>query len=147
MDDGPKTLGLVRNASVEGRPSLEGRVVFTQSAPGEADCAFRKLNDATKGDVVATIREDVARGYWVRTRADIPIETVVGKNVTGMRDAALRSGAQVVSTDWPAWGMSARYNVDYVVALEGGRTARCNPVNAPESCTGLPTLEAKGQEL
>lgn len=153
MDDGAETLGAVRHAyaGYGARPSLEGRVVFTQSAPGEADCAFQKLNaplSEERGE--AWIREQVRKGYWVRTRADIPLRTLLspegkegegeeGAGRTAMRDAALRSGAHMVSTDWPAWGMSARYGVDYVVRYPGGRTAVCNPVNAPEGLCGEET--------
>lgn len=143
MDDGPRVLGAVRDAYVEGRPSLEGRVIFSQSAPGEPDCAFQKMNEPRGEENLARIREQVARGYWVRTRADVPLETVLvgGEGVTVMRDAALASGAQMVSTDWPVDGMSARYGVDYVVRFPRGRPAVCNPVNAPESCTEETELE------
>lgn len=41
MDNGP--VHEVRDAYSEGRPSLEGRVVFTNSRPGKADCAFQKV--------------------------------------------------------------------------------------------------------
>lgn len=143
MDDGPQALGAVRNASVEGRPSLEGRVVFTQSAPGQPDCAFQKLNKPLGRQQQQNIREQVHRGYWVRTRADEPISTVLSDDVTAVRDAAFASGAQIVSTDWPAHGMSARYHVDYVVQLDGGMKARCNPVNAPDSCKEGRDLEAQ----
>lgn len=53
---------------------------------------------------------------------------------TVMRDYAFRSGAQIVSTDFPAWGPSSRWGCDYAVQLPGGKTAQCNPVTAPESC-------------
>lgn len=143
MDDGPAGLGAVRDAYVaDGRASLEGRVIFTQSVPGEPDCAFQKLNDPLADDKArVNIREQVRMGYWVRTRADVPVTTVLSNDTTSMRDAALASGAQMVSTDWPAYGMSARYGVDYVVRYEGGRTAVCNPVNAPDSCTNETELE------
>jgi hypothetical protein len=51
-----------------------------------------------------------------------------------MRDLALGSGAQIVSTDFPVYGMSARYGWDYAVHFEGGKVARCNPVVAPKGC-------------
>lgn len=140
MDDGAATLGAVRAAYVEGRPSLEGRVLFSQSAPGEADCAFQKLNTPT-GEEQAVIREQVRKGYWVRTRCDIPIETVLSNDTTSMRDAAFSSGAQMVTTDWPVVGMSARYNVDYAVRWPGGKTARCNPVTSEGVCTNETVLE------
>jgi calcium-dependent phosphoinositide phospholipase C len=48
--------------------------------------------------------------------------------------AALASGAQIVSTDFPEVGMSARYDSNYVAALPGRGPARCNPVIGPPGC-------------
>ena len=129
--------GSIAEVYTEGRPSLERRVIFTNSRPGSADCAFQKLNDPTGEVNQANIQEQVRRGYWVRTRADEPLTTLLGDDVTGMRDAALASGAQIVSTDFPAYGMSARWAVDYAVRFPGGKTAICNPVNAPGGCADV----------
>lgn len=126
----------VRTVYRKGRENLEGRVIFTNSNPGSPDCAFQKLNDPTSKDAVANIQKQVAAGYWVRTRADVPLDTVIDhKCNTAMRDAALKSGAQIVSTDFPAYGMSSRWECDYAVRLAGGRTARCNPVNGGKNCS------------
>lgn len=84
------------------------------------------MNEPT-GDELRNIREQVKAGYWVRTRADEPLSTLSAKNVTGRRDEAFASGAQIVSTDFQAYGMSARWGVDYAVRLGG--TVRCNPLN------------------
>ena len=69
----------------------------------------------------------------MRTRSDVPLQTVIA-NDTSMLDAALASGAQLISTDFPQIGMSARYDSDFVAELPEGRPARCNPVNAPGGC-------------
>ncbi len=122
----------VSDAYVAGHPSLKGRPVFTNSLPGRADAAFIKRNDP-RGTNTAQIQDLVRRGYYVRTRADIPISTVTSGD-TSMRDAALLSGAQIVSTDFPAVGMAARYDSDYVAMLPGGVPARCNPVATSSSC-------------
>lgn len=116
-----------------GRTNLEGRVIFTNSVPGEPDAAFIKRNDPLSGDNRKQIQDLVSRGYFVRTRADEPIQTIL-RNETDAREAALVSGAQIVSTDWPAVGMASRYNSDYAVMLPARRVARCNPVNAPKGC-------------
>ncbi|KAL0778510.1 hypothetical protein CaCOL14_006163 [Colletotrichum acutatum] len=131
MDNGP--VNPIRDSYTEGRPNLEGRVLFTNSAPGNSDCAFQKLNDPT-GTEQANIQAQVKAGYWVRTRADIPLDTLLSNDTTGMREDAFSSGAQIVSTDFQAYGMSSRWNVDYAVRFEGGAAVRCNPINGPADC-------------
>ncbi|KAK5989772.1 hypothetical protein PT974_08032 [Cladobotryum mycophilum] len=117
MDNGP--VHTARDAYTKGRPNLEGRVLFTNAAPGDADCAFQKLNDPSKEEDVLNIQKQVQAGYWVRTRADVPLKTVTNNCNTTMRDLALRSGAQVISTDFPSYGMSAKWGCDYAVRLPG----------------------------
>ncbi|KAG6059305.1 hypothetical protein E4U32_004142, partial [Claviceps aff. humidiphila group G2b] len=92
------------------------------------------LNDAVTDSYVANIQKQVKAGYWVRSMADNALGTV--RNCTTFqRDGALRSGAQVVSTDFFVKGQSERYGgCKYVVELEGGKVARCNPVNGKEGC-------------
>lgn len=51
-----------------------------------------------------------------------------------MREDAFSSGAQIVSTDFQAYGMSSRWNVDYAVRFKGGAAVRCNPINGPADC-------------
>jgi hypothetical protein len=109
-------------------------VIFTNSTPGQPDAAFIKRNDPV-GANTAQIQDLVRAGYLVRTRSDLPLSTVTSGDTT-MLDAALRSGAHVVSTDFPEVGMSARYDSDFVARLPVGGPARCNPVNARSSCRG-----------
>lgn len=120
-----------RNLYTAGHASLQNRTVFTNSLEGPPDCAVIKHNEPTGADL-AEIQRLVKKGYIVRTRADVPLDTVLSRNTT-MRDSALRSGAQIVSTDYPVYGMSARWGWDYVADL-GGKAARCNPVSAPKAC-------------
>jgi hypothetical protein len=121
-----------RNEYVVGNPSLEGRAAFTPSSPGQDDAAFIKQNDPL-GANTALIQGYVDAGYMVRTRADEPTFNA-RMNDTTQRDAALESGAQWVSTDFPVVELSARWGTDYVARIPGGTPARCNPVNAPEGC-------------
>lgn len=112
---------------VAGHPSLAGRVLFTNADPGQPDAAFVEENDGSPR-LVATL---VRRGYLVRTRADA--DTKEGRSGdTSRRDGALRGGAQIVSTDYPAFE-PARWT-GYSVSLPGGAAIRCNPVNAPKAC-------------
>jgi hypothetical protein len=129
LDNDP---GVIRNAYIAGRPNLEGRVIFTNSRVGLTDAAFIKRNDPL-GANTAQIQELVRQGYLVRTRSDIPLATVKSGD-TAMLDAALGSGAHVISTDFPEVGMSARYGSDYVARLPSGGPARCNPVSARANC-------------
>ena len=121
-----------RDQYVDGDPTLAGRVAFPPSSPGQPDAAFIKRNDPT-GANLAEIQALVAAGYLVRTRADGPVLTAQSGDTT-QRDAALASGAQWISTDYPVPGMAARWGTDYVAAIPGGTPARCNPVNAPVGC-------------
>jgi hypothetical protein len=121
--------GAKHEAYRAGRPSLEGRILFTNSTPGEADAAFVKENDPLADP--ARIPALVAAGYLVRTRADA--DTVQARSGdTTMRDAALASGAHFVSTDFPV--PNPDFGTGYEVHIPGGEVARCNPVNAPLGC-------------
>jgi len=127
----------VRDAYLQGHPSLEGRVLFTSSLPGEPSAAFVKMNDPLAD--AGTIRDLVAAGYIVRTRADADLEEARSGDTT-RRDTALSSGAQYISTDFPR--PNPDLGTDYMVAIPGG-IARCNPVNAPPECRS-PPLAASG---
>ncbi len=121
-----------RDAYLAAFPGLHGANLFTNASPGDPDAAFVKMNDPT-GDGQARIADLVRQGYVVRTRADG--DTIEARaNDTTKRDAALASGAQWVSTDFPGEGSAALLGSTYSVQLPGGVTARCNPVNAPEDC-------------
>ncbi|KAI1099922.1 membrane-associating domain-containing protein [Jackrogersella minutella] len=131
MDNEP---GPIRNAYTSGRPNLEDRVIFTNSKPGYTDCAFQKLNDPRNATNLANIQKQVRAGYWVRTRSDEPLTTILSNDTTYMRESALASGAQIVSTDFPSYGLTSRWHVEYAVRFEGGKAVRCNPVTAGRSC-------------
>jgi hypothetical protein len=104
-----------------------GSTIFT-SQPDAATPGFAKLNDPIGDD--AKIKALVARGFIVRTRADA--DTVQARtNDTTMREAALASGAQYISSDYLV--ADPRFS-DYRVQLPDGAVARCNPVNAPKAC-------------
>lgn len=82
---------------LDGHRSLEGRMAFVQGRPGMAHTAFQLFDNAlTRQDEIHTA---VKRGYLVRTRADI--DTADARADDGRRrDAALASGAQIISTDY-----------------------------------------------
>lgn len=110
------------------RPDTRDRLLFVDAVPPDPDAAFTVLNDPVAD--AARIRELVAGGLLVRTRADADT-TEARSNDTARRDAAFASGAQLVSTDFeredPRWP-------GYLVRLPGDGEARCNPVSAPPGC-------------
>jgi hypothetical protein len=121
--------GAVRTAYLNGHAGLSGRVLFTDANPGSPEAAFIKANDPLANP--ATIPALVEAGYVVRTRADG--DTVQARSGdTTMRDAAIASGAQWVSTDYPV--ADPDFGTGYLVAIPGGMPARCNPLNAPPGC-------------
>lgn len=120
--------GAKRDAYRDGAESLEGRVIFTSSYPGQPDAAFVKVNDPETDPTL--IPDLVSAGYLVRTRADA--DTVQSRNDDPtQRDTALASGAQWVSTDYA--DPDLRWS-DYHVDLPGDAVLRCNPINAPSFC-------------
>jgi hypothetical protein len=120
-----------RSRYLAGHPSLRGRVIFTNAQPGDPDAAFVKMNDAIADQV--QISDLVAAGYVVRTRADADTVEARSDDPTTRR-AALRSGAQWVSTDYPPYSQSAVFQTPYHARIPTGTVARCNPVNAPPGC-------------
>ena len=106
-----------RKLYTSGRPSLEGRVMFTCSEPGEPDAAVMLRNDPND----AEIPNLVSAGYLVRTRADADLDIDATK-----RHAALASGAQIISTDYPP--SEPQEETGYVVDFGGGRTVRKRPI-------------------
>ncbi len=113
---------------LEGHPSLRGRVIFTNAAPGEPDAAFMERNDGPADEIAALVR----KGYLIRTRTDADTKQA-RTNDTSMRDAMIASGAQILSTDYPI-NEPAKWAGHYVVALPGDVVARCNPIDAPAHC-------------
>jgi hypothetical protein len=113
---------------IEGHSSLRGRVIFTNSTPGQPDAAFIERNDGPADEISALVRQ----GYLIRTRTDSDTKEA-RINDTAARDAMIASGAQILSTDYPV-NEPARWPGHYVVALPGNVVARCNPINASAAC-------------
>lgn len=121
-----------RSRYLEGHPNLEDRVLFTNAEPGQPDASYVGLDDPVVDG--AEIDDLVAKGYVVRTRADTPNGEAKSGDTTRL-DAALASGAQWISTDYPGPdGAEEQYGTDYVAQLPGFLAARCNPVTAPDDC-------------
>ena len=114
-------------AYLQGHPSLRGRVLFTNAAPGADDAAFTELNDGSADAITRLVKQ----GYLVRTRTDADLKEA-SRNDTARRDAMLASGAQLLSTDYPDGEAAAN---GYAVGFPGHLRARCNPQFAQLHCT------------
>jgi calcium-dependent phosphoinositide phospholipase C len=121
------TEGAIRNTFLQGHPSLERRAMFVTADEHSPAAAVIKMDDPDEAKIQALVKQ----GFIVRTRADADLIEARNHD-TSRREIALRSGAQIVSTDFevavPAIGG------DYVVQIPGGTPARCDPVNAPKNC-------------
>jgi Phosphoinositide phospholipase C, Ca2+-dependent len=119
--------GATRDAFLQGHPSLQGRAMFVTAAERSPAAAVIKVDEPDEQRIQRLVQE----GFIVRTRADADLVEARAQDVT-RRDITLRSGAQVVSTDFevavPAIG------VGYVVQIPAGTPGRCNPVDAPRNC-------------
>ena len=114
-----------------GHPVLEGRVLFPNATPGRPDAAFTEENEGSVEEINGLVRQ----GYLVRTRSDADTEQARSGDTT-RRDAVLGSGAQMISTDYPA-AEPSRWT-GYKVALPDGAEVRCDPVNTWAGCAVKP---------
>ena len=83
--------GAKRDRYVAGHPSLRGRVLFVNAPPESDEAAFLIMNEPIADG--ARIRELVAQGFLVRTRADADTREA-RSGETARREAAFASGAQ-----------------------------------------------------
>lgn len=119
----------VRERYLFGSVFLEGRAMFISTPPGEPTAAFIKMNNAI--DTHDQIRERIEAGYVIRTRSDLPVQEAKTGDKTRL-NAALSSGAQYISTDYPE---PSPFGSGYIARFpDTDGPGRCNPVSAPESC-------------
>jgi len=114
------------------RRSLEGRAMFVNTDEQSPAAAYITLNDPIAD--AARIASAVDAGLIVRTRADADTREARANEPT-RRDAALRSGAQYVSTDY--FEPDPRFGA-YAVRFDDGAIAHCNPRRAASQCAGAP---------
>ncbi len=105
-------------------PSCEGRPMFIEGVGDQPWDAVFVVNEPAQPELARYVQQ----GFMVRTRADADLRE--GRaNDTARREAALASGAHLVSTDFPRG--EAHPETGYVVQLPGNAAARPNPVTAP----------------
>lgn len=116
--------GLARHRYTYGGNGLWGRRMWVSAI----DMSWRHagilaFDEPAEGEM--RIKDMVARGFIVRTRSD-DLPTFGGDRWVKFA-AALRSGAQIILTDYPVpW-----YIPEYDMHMPGGRPVRCNPITAP----------------
>ena len=134
MADGWPTLGESRGrivfylhnhwqAYAEPDPALTGRLLFVNANPEHPSAAIM-ARDNPIGDE-EEIRALVEQGFLIRTRTDSGLSPNPAR-----LEAALRSGAHFLSTDFPVPAEPGGYFAD----IPGGAPSRCNPVTAPANC-------------
>lgn len=117
--------GTLRDLYVGQRDSLQGRAMFVRAQETRPDAAVLVLDNPHDSNIARL----VDLGYLVRTRADSGLRQ--GRTGdTRSREAALASGAQIISTDFPPG--EAHPETGYSVEFPPGSEARVNPVNGPE---------------
>jgi len=116
-----------REAYLAPDPTLAGRPMFVRGGPSEPWGSIVEIGNVIgREDEVRTL---VEQGYLVRSAAD---STDPGDAATNpaRAQAALDSGAHLISTDFPA-----PVDAGYWFELPGGGPVRCNPVAGPPECT------------
>ncbi len=111
-----------RDAYTRGKKDLNGRLLFADADETDGFAAVLVRN--SPGAAVTAL---VKQGFVVRTMTDVSIGGSLNNNRTQL-EAALASGAQILSTDFPAKVPETAYFV------EVGTPSRCNPVTAPADC-------------
>ncbi len=100
-------------------PSLKGAVLFVNKAEGNPEAAFRIVNDPIAD--FDKIKELVALGYMVRTRADADTKEARTNDYSKF-EKAKASGAQVITTDY--YVPSKLFESDYKVIFDDGTYER-----------------------
>ncbi|NJM25271.1 MAG: hypothetical protein HC859_07055 [Bacteroidia bacterium] len=107
------------------------RPMFSNTDPGNPHAAFLIMNDPIRQE--KEITDMVKQGFMVRTRADA--DTREARTGDKRRfEAAIRSGAQVITTDYYLKSLSP--NNDFEIVFDG-KYSHCNPVLAESSVCEL----------
>ncbi|MGS2760653.1 phosphatidylinositol-specific phospholipase C1-like protein [Sinomicrobium sp. M5D2P9] len=113
--------GRKRELYVKGHYALQGRVLFINAEPGTPEAATMIINDPYDN----RIRELVKKGYIIRTRADANTKEARQNDYTRF-EAARRSGAQIITTDYYLPGRL--FDSSYKVSFGDGTYFRINPL-------------------
>ena len=104
---------------INGDNTLKNRVFFVNSKEGNPEAAFRIVNNPITD--FEYIKQLVAKGYMVRTRADAGTKEARTNDYTKF-EKAKASGAQVISTDY--YKPSTLFKSDFEVKFDDGTYER-----------------------
>lgn len=107
------------NRYLENHFSLKNRILFVNSQEGNPEAAFRIINDPIKD--FDYIKELVAKGYMVRTRADSDTKQARTNDYSAFEKAKV-SGAQIISTDY--YLPSKLFKSDFKISFENNTFER-----------------------
>lgn len=110
-----------RDLYIKDHPSLQGRVVFTNSDAGTPEAAAMILNNPED----ERIPEMVKKGYIIRTRADANTKEARDNDYSQF-EAAKKSGAQIITTDYYVPGKL--FTSTYHISFDDGGFVRLNPL-------------------
>ncbi len=110
--------------------SLKGKPMFPNIEEEDHPlAAFFIMNDPKVQQ--EDIKQKVKAGFMVRTRADADTKEARTGDLSRL-EAAISSGAQVISTDYYLDRLSP--SGKFQVSLKDGKYQTCNPLIAPEKC-------------
>jgi hypothetical protein len=121
--------GKLRDFYVKGHPSLRGRAMFVRSEETRDDAATLVMDNPRDSDIPRLVKA----GFFIRTRADGDLHTDRPGRPSRLK-AAMESGAQIVSTDFPTG--ERQTGSGYLVEFPGGAPARVNLINGPTPLRG-----------
>lgn len=116
--------GAIRDMYVDQNEAMAGRPMFTSGPEGSSYGVVHIINEPI--EQAERITRLVRAGHIVRTRADAGTREMRANDRTRF-EAAMKSGAQVITTDYPT--PDDRHNAQYRVVFEDGTYARVNPVS------------------
>lgn len=107
----------------------QSRLMFVNVDESHPQAAFFIMNDPK--DQEAQIRNRVEQGFMVRTRADADTKEAITGDLSRF-EAAIRSGAQVISTDYYLADLSP--DGTFSISFEGEIYQKCNQLLTEENC-------------
>lgn len=106
---------------IKGHPSLQRRILFTNSPEHTPEAAIMILNNAKTDSIESMVK----KGYIVRTRADANTREARNNDKTTF-EAACKSGAQIITTDY--YQKSTHFKSDYVISFGGNSYLKADTI-------------------